>query len=120
MFPRVAKALNNNENYRTDTEYEDNLVSKIFVFMLFNNYSYLTYLAFVKPFTRVRCVHDDCYAEITDTLLILYVVPVIIYAITEVLLLKVRSKGYLFLALMFRLVGSSQEVQGRDIRVGAW
>lgn len=89
MFPRVAKALNNNENYRTDTEYEDNLVSKTFVFMLFNNYSYLTYLAFIKPFTSTKCVHDDCYAEITDTLLILYVAPVILYALTEVLFRKV-------------------------------
>ncbi len=89
-FRDVATWLNDFENHRTDTQYEDNLVTKLFVFQLFNSYSYLSYLAFVKPFLVTRCVDNDCYQEITDTLLVLFVFPFFVTAMREVVLRKVR------------------------------
>ncbi len=61
----------------------------MFVFMLFNHFGYLTYLSFVKPFLTTTCVDNDCYQEITDTLLILFIVPQLIDWFNEVAVRKV-------------------------------
>jgi hypothetical protein len=44
----MAIKLNNFENWRTDTEYEDNLIAKTFVFQFVNSYAALIYIAFIK------------------------------------------------------------------------
>lgn len=67
----VAVYLNDFENYRTDTEYENNLVLKVSVFCIFNSYSYLTFIAFVKPFMNYSCVMGSCYEELSNTLTVL-------------------------------------------------
>ena len=41
---------------RTDTEYEDALIGKTFVFMFVNSFAALFYIAFVKPFLII----DPC------------------------------------------------------------
>ncbi|CAM9635330.1 unnamed protein product, partial [Heterosigma akashiwo] len=40
--------LNNAENFRTDTEYEDGLVAKTFAFQFVNSYATFYYTAFFK------------------------------------------------------------------------
>eukprot|EP01006_Ploeotia_vitrea_P036922 TRINITY_DN66072_c6_g6_i1.p1 TRINITY_DN66072_c6_g6~~TRINITY_DN66072_c6_g6_i1.p1 ORF type:complete len:895 (+),score=502.91 TRINITY_DN66072_c6_g6_i1:67-2751(+) len=47
-FSYIAVLLNDLENHRTSTEYEDNLIAKEFFFMFVNNYFSLFYIAFVK------------------------------------------------------------------------
>lgn len=84
----MAIWLNDLENHRSETQYEDWLVAKVFTFQLLNCYAYLGYLSFVKPFLLTKCVDDDCYQEISDTLLVLFVAPVLIGALREVFLRK--------------------------------
>lgn len=36
------------ENHRTDTAYEDNLIAKTFMFQFVNSYASLVYIAFIK------------------------------------------------------------------------
>jgi len=48
VYQRLAVALNDWTNYRTETEYEDALIFKTFLFQFFNSYTALFYLAFVK------------------------------------------------------------------------
>ena len=67
----VATYLNDFENHRTDTEYEDSLILKVSVFYIFNSYTYLTFIAFVKPVLGYTCVMGNCYEELSNTLLIL-------------------------------------------------
>jgi hypothetical protein len=54
--------LNNRENYRTDTDYEDALIVKKFTFDFFNSYLCLFYIAFVKPFIPLldSCPSNGC------------------------------------------------------------
>ena len=70
-FFAVATYLNDFENHRTDTEYEDSLILKVSVFYIFNSYTYLTFIAFVKPVLGFTCVMGNCYQELSNTLLIL-------------------------------------------------
>jgi hypothetical protein len=50
IYGEVAIQLTDFENHRTDTEYEDSLITKTFIFQFVNSYSPLFYIAFVKPF----------------------------------------------------------------------
>ena len=50
IYGGVAIKLNDYENHRTDTEYEDALIAKTFVFQFVNSFASLFYIAFVKPF----------------------------------------------------------------------
>eukprot|EP01036_Dinobryon_divergens_P024443 gene24443-32892_t len=70
-FFAVATYLNDFENHRTDTEYEDSLILKVSVFYILNSYTYLTFIAFVKPVLGYKCVMGSCYEELSNTLLIL-------------------------------------------------
>ncbi|KDO33291.1 hypothetical protein SPRG_02100 [Saprolegnia parasitica CBS 223.65] len=48
IYTTIAVRLNNYENHRTDTEYEDNLIAKTFLFQFVNSYASLFYIAFIK------------------------------------------------------------------------
>lgn len=50
MYNTVAVYLNNLENHRTDTEYEDALILKVFLFQFLNYYVSFFYLAFVQMY----------------------------------------------------------------------
>lgn len=50
VYGSWAIKLNDYENHRTDTEYEDALIAKTFLFQFVNSYAALFYIAFVKPF----------------------------------------------------------------------
>lgn len=60
VYGELATALTNRENHRTDTEYEDSLIAKIFVFQFVNSYTSFYYLAFIAPYLpRPSGLADD-------------------------------------------------------------
>mmetsp|Transcript_16737 Transcript_16737/g.28381 ORF Transcript_16737/g.28381 Transcript_16737/m.28381 type:complete len:742 (+) Transcript_16737:144-2369(+) len=61
----VAIRLTEYENHRTDTEYEDFLIGKTFVFQFVNSFASLFYLAFVKPYNQTLdpCI-GSCMVEL--------------------------------------------------------
>ncbi|KAG6578286.1 uncharacterized protein IUM83_16509 [Phytophthora cinnamomi] len=60
VYSTVAEKLNQFENHRTDTEYEDHLIGKTFLFQFVNSYASLFYVAFIK--TAVEG-HESCKPE---------------------------------------------------------
>jgi len=59
----VAKQLNEWENYRTETEYINNLIFKTFAFYFVNSYTSLYFLAFIQNnfrFFGVTSLLDNC------------------------------------------------------------
>jgi len=48
FYRRVAQYLNSRENHRTETEHEDALIIKTFLFQFANSYTALFYIAFIK------------------------------------------------------------------------
>lgn len=72
-FSKVALRLNDVENYRTDSDYEDALISKAFVFQFLNSFSSLFYVAFMKPFYAAdACIPAYCFVELQNTLAALF------------------------------------------------
>lgn len=51
IYNVISRALNDYENHRTDTAYEDSLIFKTFLFQTFNNYAALFYTAFFRSWT---------------------------------------------------------------------
>eukprot|EP01051_Picozoa_sp_SAG22_P012592 SAG22_NODE_1324_length_4742_cov_2.192117_1_plen_1423_part_00 len=50
IYRGVAELLTKWENHRTQTEYQDNLITKQFSFEFINNYFVLFYIAYIEPF----------------------------------------------------------------------
>ncbi|KAJ8603789.1 hypothetical protein CTAYLR_000190 [Chrysophaeum taylorii] len=48
FFMPLASYLNSIENHRTETQYEDNLIAKMFVFQFANSYGALFYIAIIQ------------------------------------------------------------------------
>ncbi|KAJ8611263.1 hypothetical protein CTAYLR_004169 [Chrysophaeum taylorii] len=68
----VAKSLNDVENYRTQTDYENNLIRKKFMFEMFNTYAALFITAFFKGrFFECASGRDNC---LQDTKVLLFAI----------------------------------------------
>ncbi|CAG9319506.1 unnamed protein product [Blepharisma stoltei] len=63
IYSRVAKQLNDWENYETYNDYNDMLTLKLFLFQFVNCYSSLFYIAFCKG-NFEGCVDEDCIYEL--------------------------------------------------------
>jgi anoctamin-10/anoctamin-7 len=87
VYGIVATHLTQRENHRTDTEYEDSLIAKTFVFQFVNSYASFYYLAFIAPYlprppqlsdTGVEggfvgeCGFDDCMKPLALNLGIIF------------------------------------------------
>ena len=72
-FSKIAIIMNDYENHRTDTIYEDMLISKIFIFQLVNSYASLVYISFFKNLAGLECTENSCTKEVSSTLSSLFI-----------------------------------------------
>eukprot|EP00638_Chattonella_subsalsa_P015368 CAMPEP_0117851498 /NCGR_PEP_ID=MMETSP0949-20121206/22438_1 /TAXON_ID=44440 /ORGANISM="Chattonella subsalsa, Strain CCMP2191" /LENGTH=784 /DNA_ID=CAMNT_0005699333 /DNA_START=338 /DNA_END=2692 /DNA_ORIENTATION=+ len=84
VFKGIANKLNDYENHRTDTAYEDALIAKTFAFQFINSYASLFYLAFVEKQIRPACTGGDCLEQLRKTLFTIFLLRLAIGNITEV------------------------------------
>lgn len=91
IYEKVAERLTDKENHRTETEYEDALISKTFSFQFVNSFMALIYLAFIKqPLAingiagEVRCF-PNCFAELNTSLGIIFIANIVAGNLGEIL-----------------------------------
>ena len=87
----TAVALNDWENHRTDTAYEDALISKIFIFTLVNSFAALTYTAFIKFFLGFPCIKNNCIGDVAASVSTIFLVSLITRAINQVLVVQYKQ-----------------------------
>jgi len=80
IYRGVAIRLNDYENFRTDTQYEHALVTKIFVFQVINSYASLTYIAFKQ---HDLCI-GSCMLELRAGLMSIFLAGLFISNMVEV------------------------------------
>jgi hypothetical protein len=70
IYNQAAVYLTEFENHRTNTEFEDALIAKTFIFQYVNSFASLFYIAYVKPFipTIDPCVGSSCMTELQASL----------------------------------------------------
>ena len=89
LFGGMALSLNQWENHRTDTIFEDQLINKIFLFQLVNSYAALTYVSFFKETLAGSCVasdeaESDCLEEVKDTISTIFITSLVTRMIEQV------------------------------------
>ncbi|XP_071839922.1 anoctamin-7-like isoform X3 [Apostichopus japonicus] len=115
VYQRLAGILNDWEMHRTQTEYEDNLTFKVFIFQFMNFFSSVFYIAFIKgkfvgyPGNYVRlfglrnedCGSGGCLIELAQQLIVIMVGKQIINNCQELIIPKVKQ-----LILRWKVSGS--------------
>ncbi|XP_065655307.1 anoctamin-7 isoform X3 [Hydra vulgaris] len=106
VYEKVALALTHWEMHRTQTEYEDNLTFKVFVFQFVNFYSSIFYIAFFKGksvgypgnYTQImglrmeECGPGGCLIELAQQLFIIMVGKQMIGNVQEVMIPLIKHK----------------------------
>lgn len=67
-YKSVARLLTNWENWRTNIQWEDALITKTFVFSFVNSYATLTYFAFIKSGSDILGITQVCVNDANDLL----------------------------------------------------
>jgi anoctamin-10/anoctamin-7 len=104
IYGNIVMNLNEYENHRTDTEYENNLIAKSFLFKFVNSYNSLFYIAFLKGGIENNCdaftkddgtigYTGDCLADLSYGLAIVFGSLIVINNTLEVGIPAL--KGYL-------------------------
>ncbi|XP_071805563.1 anoctamin-7-like isoform X2 [Asterias amurensis] len=105
VYQTLAGILNDWEMHRTQTEYEDNLTFKVFIFQFMNFFSSIFYIAFFKgkfvgyPGSYVmifglrneECSNGGCLVELAQQLLVIMVGKQIINNCQEVAIPKLKQ-----------------------------
>jgi len=84
LYNGTAQKLNEWENHRTDTEFEDKLISKIFLFQMVNSFAAVSYIAFVKGHISA-CLQNDCTKEVSSNISIIFITTLVARMVTQVL-----------------------------------
>jgi hypothetical protein len=99
LYRKVAIWLNNWENHRTDTDFENHLILKTFLFQFVNSYASFFYIAFVKE--AATCVAPSlvlpkgraaCMSELQTQLLTIFGSKLVVGNLTEVLIPMLKVK----------------------------
>ncbi|KAF4321974.1 hypothetical protein BBO99_00003272 [Phytophthora kernoviae] len=97
VYRLVAQKLNDLENHRTDAEYENHLVIKVFLFQFCNSFASFFYIAFFKRIAEGTCLYeDDCMQELRDQLLILFLIRIVVGNTLEVVVPYLKYRYQLF------------------------
>lgn len=92
VYTLVADALAERENHRTDTEFEDSMVIKLFVFQFVNSYSSFFFLAFVASQTSsdddalADCSGSNCMEPLAINLAVIFGSRLLTSNLTELLI----------------------------------
>ncbi|RQM25987.1 hypothetical protein B5M09_000811 [Aphanomyces astaci] len=86
VYRWVANVLNAWENHRTDVEFENNLITKVFLFQFCNSFASFFYIAYVKHYVGDPCIDNNCLGELRLQLFILFGMQVVVGNLVEVVL----------------------------------
>lgn len=79
LYTTLAARLTSFENHRTDTAYENAIITKLFLFKFINSYNSLFYTAFVKRHDAAAggCDSGDCLGELRVQLASVFAVAMV-------------------------------------------
>jgi len=93
IYGKVAFRLTEFENHRTETQYENSLIAKTFLFKFINSYNSMAYVAFLKKFeTGALQCKPDCLSELRIQLATIFITQLIIGNFTELFLPWLKTR----------------------------
>eukprot|EP00824_Muranothrix_gubernata_P011795 TRINITY_DN2533_c1_g1_i1.p1 TRINITY_DN2533_c1_g1~~TRINITY_DN2533_c1_g1_i1.p1 ORF type:complete len:713 (-),score=171.93 TRINITY_DN2533_c1_g1_i1:46-1872(-) len=114
VYQWLAEKLNDWENHRTETDYEDNLIAKVFCFQFINNFNSLFYVAFFKAHATLFGGEKDeckgsCLSELSVQLGSIFITRMVIGNTIEVGIPLLKRK-----LLTRRAVSQAKKQKGVD------
>lgn len=79
IFGFITRYLNDSENYRNQTQYDDALITKSLVFQIFNNFTALFFVAFAKKPLFNDCIEGNCVRDIREMLVCIFIIRYILF-----------------------------------------
>ena len=100
LFKPIGEYLNTLENHRTETQYEDNLIAKGFIFRFVVAYGPLFYIAVLQKIfaeqifhsRRADCVYDSCFNDLSHLLVTIFIFRVLVGNISQVAIPLLRRR----------------------------
>lgn len=86
-----AIKLTESENHRTDTEFDDSLILKLFVFSFINSYASLFFIAFLKTHLGDEC-SESCMLELSYQLSIIFISKISIEKVVSIVSIWINKK----------------------------
>merc|ERR1711988_1544906 len=86
IYREMAKGMTDSENHQTDTQYEDSLVGKLYMFTFVNSYAALYFIAFIEGWTSLGCEKGDCMNYLAYSMMILFITNLVVGNATEILI----------------------------------
>lgn len=96
IYQRVAISLTDMENHRTDTMYEDSMITKLFLFQFINSYASFFFLAFIAAFLerpddasddyQGQCGAANCMEPLSINLAIIFGTRLVVKNLTDLFL----------------------------------
>ncbi|OMJ91300.1 hypothetical protein SteCoe_6192 [Stentor coeruleus] len=84
IYAKLAKILTDMENHKTENQYQDSLILKVFAFQFVNAYNSLCYIAFAKSYfegcivtedgKKVKKIGESCMDELYTQLISIFIV----------------------------------------------
>eukprot|EP01035_Chromulina_nebulosa_P017620 gene17620-23197_t len=90
FYQDLAKKLTDNENHRTDTEYDDALIAKLYAFSFINSYASLYFVAFIK--SNIEPCVGPCMVELAYQLAVIFATKLIVEKIQKYVTTKLSKK----------------------------
>lgn len=73
IFMKLAVWLTHRENHRYESEYEESLIAKLFLFQFMNSYAMLFYIAFFRSMVGDECDGGEgCMGELSLALFVIF------------------------------------------------
>jgi hypothetical protein len=90
LYNNLAHYLNDSENFRTQFEYNDALIGKLFIFNFVNSFASCFYIAYIKDAIGDLCVEGSCLGELSHSLLIVFVSKLLVSNIVSYFAPKIQ------------------------------
>jgi len=102
IYLRVSDFLNDWENHRLESQYENNMIVKRIVFQVVNSFASLVFIGFIKPLLwrhhyssdGQKKFNNDVLAELQIQLTSLFMSLIIIQNTQEILLISIMNKFF--------------------------
>ena len=101
IYEYIAVSMNEWENHRTQTDYDDQLILKNFIFQFVNNYFVLFYIAYMRqidlsglpgvPDVDSECKGGSCLSELSIQVGVVFTTKTLIAQIMEIVMPRIKT-----------------------------
>lgn len=95
VYRMMAKKMTDYENHQTDTQYEDSLVNKLYLFTFANSYGALFFVAFIAQYTALGCDYGSCFIDLAVEMTMIFCLNLVVVNAGEIIppLIAARAKA---------------------------